>query len=148
MLLWLASKGVSVVTIGDFDYRKFAQEGKKYLKKIYNDDERFEIENKMANLDFEQKVAKKLVKDKRVILIDKKVALKDVKQYLNNRYCIMASINPFKFTGEKGFLAHTVVVLSVDDVVTFHDSGLPAKAHRQVDKKLFSKALKDFIAIK
>ena len=147
-LLWLASKHVSVVTVGDFDYRKFAKEGKKYLKNIYKEKGRFEIEDKMADLDFEQKVAQKLIRDKRVMLVNKKVTLKDLKEYLDNGYYIMASINPLKLTGEKGHVGHTVVVLSIDDIVTFHDAGLPAKAYCEVDKKLFSKALNDFIAVR
>ena len=108
-LLWLDKQGFEVVNVENLDYKKFAKEGRNYLKKIWSA-ETFKAQHEFSDLVWEQSVAKKLIKSK-ICLINETWTLKKIDQFRKRgNYFTMLSINPFAAKGEKGYGSHLVVL--------------------------------------
>ncbi len=140
-LLYLAERGYKVVNIENLDYLAFAKKGEKYLAEIWTP-KVFDIQRKYSDLDREQKIAKKLVKNSTVKLINKEVIFSDIISLMENNYDVMVSINPYTIREEEGYSSHMVVVLGfTDNSVIWHDPGPPGKGSITSPRGLFEKSM-------
>lgn len=137
----LAKMGFSVVNIENLDYKKFAKEGDKYLKKIWSE-EVFDTQDKYSNLKQEKQIAQKMVKDKNITLLNRETTINDVENYFRKDYLVLVSVNPCVFENIKCYWSHIVLITDINDKwVTFHDVGLPGIENRQISLKKFEKAM-------
>lgn len=111
-LIWLADRRFDVVHIENLDYRKFAEQGRAYLRSIYSN-ETFLVQEKMSDLDLEQKNATELVNDKRVSLIYKMPNGEDICAMVAKGYSAMVSIDPFALYGGDGHASHMIVLREI-----------------------------------
>lgn len=140
-LLELSKLGFEVVNIENLNYIKFSQTGEEYLQKIWSP-EVFESQKKFSNLKQEQQVAKKLIKDKKIKLINRQAQIGDIEYYFSNNFTVLVSLNPCVLQKQDCYASHIVVVTGVDSQgVAFHDPGLPAQKNKKVSKKLFEKSM-------
>lgn len=141
-LLFLAQKGFDIINIEIFDYKKFARLGEKYLKRLWTD-EIFQTQKRFSDFKNEQRLAKILIKDKRIKLEKRSATLRDIRYFFRKKYILLCTINPYVLEGKKGYYSHLVVVTDVKkDTITFHDPGpLPLK-NRKVSLKLFMKSMR------
>jgi len=146
-LLYLSQNGYDIIDVCNFDFKRFAREGEKYLKWYYSPDA-YKYQNEYSNFISEQKLIKKAL-DSKIKLVNKKnINIKlETKKYPD--YAIIVSVNNFILNKEKGYDSHLVVVTKISSNYVFlNDPGLPARK-RKVPLKLFNKALNDeFILIK
>ncbi len=140
-LIAFAKMGFDVINIENLNYKKFAKDGKNYLKKIWNK-EVFEIQNRYSDLKQEKKIAQKLIKNDNIKLLNRETTIKDVENYFDRDYLVLVSVNSCVFENKKCYWSHIVLVTDIDDKwVTFHDVGLPAIKNRKISKKKFKKAM-------
>ena len=140
-LLALAEIGFEVINIENLDYKKFAKNGDKYLKKIWTE-EVFSIQNKYSDLKQEQKIAGKMVESEKIKLVNRDVNFSDLENYFKKDYLVLVSVNPCVFENKKCYWSHIVLVTDINEKwVTFHDTGLPAIKNRKISRKKFEKAM-------
>lgn len=133
--------------IGTLDYKKFANDGERYLKDVWGQ-EWYDLQKKHASPNFskEQESAKKLVK-KGLTKRKKFVAKKDIKDYLKNNL-IIALIDPHVIKNTPGSSGHFVVVYTSKSTnFLLHDPGLPPQEQWTVDQDVFMKAYRGDIII-
>jgi len=141
-LLFLAQKGFEVIKIEIFDYKKFARLGEKYLERLWTD-EVYQEQKRFSDFKKEQKLAKLLVKDKRVKLEKRPATLKDIRLLFKKNYILLCTINPCVLRKEKGYYSHLVVVTDVGKhIITFHDPGPLAFKNKTVSLRLFMKSMR------
>lgn len=142
-LLYLNNLGFKIINIENLDYKKFSLSGEKYLKNIWPE-KVFNLQKKYSNLKEEQKIAEKLIRNKAIKLINKKVLFSDLEKYFRNGYLVIVSVNPCVFNNKKCYWSHAVLITDVDSkLVTFHDPGLPPVKNRKITKKKFIKAMSE-----
>jgi hypothetical protein len=140
-LLVLSKMGFDVVNIENLDYKRLAKDGDKYLKNIWSE-EVFNIQNQFSDLKQEQKIAQRMLKDKRFKLINREASFRDIEKYFNEGYMVVVSVNPCVFERKKCYSSHLVLVTDIDSrIITFHDPGLPPVKNKKVSRKLFEKAM-------
>lgn len=141
VFLFLEKFGFEIINIEDFDYAKFARLGEQYLKRIWID-EVFQTQKKFSDLKNEQKLAKKLIKNKKIKLLKRPATISDIKKLFIKNYIILVNINPFILNKKKGYSSHIVIITDMNkSKITFHDSGLPPQKNRKAPIKLFLKAM-------
>lgn len=141
MMLFLAEKGVEVVYITDFNFRKFADKGKPFLK-INWPEKVFEVQDKYSDLNKEQKLTAKILKEKRIKLVTRPALLGDIRKLLKDGYLLMANINPSVLDGKDDYWSHFVLITDAKkDYILFHDPGLPPISERRAHISLFMKAM-------
>jgi hypothetical protein len=141
MMLFLVRLNFEVIYMADFDFYKFAVLGEKYLRNLWSH-KVYETQKRFSDFKQEQKLAKLLIKNKKVKLIKKYPNIKDLKLLYNKEYIILVSINPYRLEKEKGYASHLVIVTNLTKkTITFHDPGLPPHPNRKILIKTFSKAL-------
>lgn len=146
--LWLAKHNFLVIKISNFDYRKFAILGEKYLKKFWVSTV-YETQKQMSDLKYEQYLSKKILSSRNIKLIKRRAKVKDIEKYFNQEFMIVALINPYILKRQKDYSSHSVVITGINKkFVIFHESGLPAKKNKKAPLKLFNKALYDILAVK
>ncbi len=117
-LIWLASRNFQIIHVEDLNYVDFAKYGKTYLKKLYSK-EIFSVQDQMSDLDREQGLAIKLIKDRSIQVINNRWTIEGIETFLDSGYVPLVSVNPFVFENLSGYAAHLVVVC---DFFTNHDS--------------------------
>jgi len=141
-LLFLANKDFEVINIEDFNYKKFSKYGESFLKKNWTE-EMFLVQKKFSDLKNEQKLAGKLVQNKKVILKMKPAMLHDIRLLFKKGYILLSVVNPYVLERRKGYASHLVVIISLGEkTITFHDPGLPPLKNRKTSLKLFLKAMR------
>lgn len=140
-LLFLAKKDFDIVNIEIFDYKKFARIGEEYLKRFWTD-EVFQTQKRLSDFKNERKLAKILVKDKRIRLEKRPATFKDIRLFFKKECILLCTINPYILESKKGYYSHLVVVTDLKkDTIIFHDPGLPPFKNRKVSIKSFMKAM-------
>jgi len=140
-LLAFAKMGFEVVNIENLDYKKFAKDGDVYLKSIWSK-EVFDTQDEFSNLKQEQRIARKLVAQKNITLLNKEASLDLIEFYIKKGFIVLVSINPCVLERKNCYWSHIGIVTGINKkTVTFHDPGLPGYLNRQVDKKLFEKSM-------
>jgi len=141
MLLYLSNRGLEVIEMVDFDSKKFAKEGRAFLKRVWPK-EVFEIQDQYSDFDQEQMLTKELLKEKRVKLEIRVPLLSDMRKLFKKDYLLMTSINPCVINHQDGYRSHFVLITDIGkDYVTYHDPGIPPMPHRKIPLKLFLKAM-------
>lgn len=139
--LFLSEKNMEVRIIGNFDYKKFAKHGTQYLESYWTD-EVYQFQRVYSDFERERKLAKKLVKNRKVILEIRYATLRDIKTLYKNGYILFVPINPWVLERRKGYSSHMVVVTEIKkDTIVFHDPGLPPQKNKETPLKLFLKAM-------
>ena len=143
-LLWLASKGFRIVHVENIDYKRFAKEGRDYLKFVYPANV-FKVQDEMSNLDREQELAKKLVESKAIRIFYGRWSLENVKAQLGPDCVALVSINPCVLLGEEGYASHLVILWEIGTGNSGDDSSVkfldPDKGEMVVSANLFGKAM-------
>lgn len=144
--LWLAKKGFRIIRISDFDYKRFADEGEKYLKWFWMP-EVYEYQKKYSDFKNAQRAVKGLLDYANFIF--RRPLLSDIDKYARKEgSTMMASVNPKVLDHKGGYGNHVVVIESISKkYVVFSDPGLPPEPHRKVTRSLFKKALFELIVI-
>lgn len=141
MIFFLASRGLEVVEIVDFDSQRFAEEGIFFLKENWPR-EVFEAQERYSDLRQEQLLTRKLLKQKRVKLEMRIPLLSDMRRLLKEGYILMTNINPCVINNQEGYWSHFVLIVDIGrDYVIYHDSGLPPEPNKKVSLKVFMKAM-------
>jgi len=140
--LFLVKNGFEVINIEDFDYKKFSKYGENFLKKNWPE-EMFLTQKKFSDLKNEQKLAGKLVQNKKVILKMKPAMLHDIRLLFKKGYILLSVVNPYVLEKTKGYISHLVVITGLSKkTITFHDPGLPPLKNRKTSLKLFLRAMR------
>lgn len=133
--------------ISEMDYKKFSEEGKTYLEKIW-DKEWFELQAKNSSPDFksEQRSAESAVKAG--LFCNQPLSTADIESLLENFFLITLVDGGKLFDGNFSS-GHFVFVYSHNkDSFELHDPGLPPNIKYRIDKKKFINAFGgDVIAI-
>ena len=137
-VLWLRNKGVEVVDIEVFDYKKFIEKKEKYLLSFYGQEAGTE-QIKYTNIKQELIFAKEF--KERVVIDNKIPSKKDIKKLLDSGYILICCINQMALNEKKGYVGHFILVTGCNENYIFiHDPGLPAYENRKVTYELFEKA--------
>jgi len=140
-LLELSKLGFEIINIENLDYKKFAKNGDEYLKSIWSE-EVFSLQNQFSDFKQEQKIAQRMIKEKKFKLINEEASINDVKKYFSKGFMVIVSVNPCVFERKKCYWGHLVLVTDITkNSVTFHDPGLPPIVNKKVNIKLFEKAM-------
>lgn len=139
--IFLAEQGFKIIHIENFDYKKFALSGELYLQKFWTD-EVYQTQKEFSDIKNEQRLAKLLIKEKKITLAKRPATLKDIKYFYKNKYIVSCAINPYVLKKQKGYASHAIIITNLaKDKITFHDPGLPPRKHRTASLKLFFRAL-------
>ena len=155
VLLFLLKMGFDIVYISNFDYKKFAKQGEKYLQFLWRDDI-YQYQKKYSDLKQEQRLATKLAKNKKISFSKRPARFSDLKRLFKNEYLAVVAINPFVLDGENEYGSHLVLITNITkNFIYFHDPGNPPIANRKTSIKRFWKAARypdnnsvDLIAVK
>ena len=138
------SKKYKIIDISNFDFKRFAHEGEKYLKWYYTPSA-YKEQSKYSDFIEEQKLIKKLIKSKVKLIEKERVRVSDIEGHED--YLVIAFINDKILDGLKGYNNHSVVITKISDkCVYYNNPGLPAKK-RRVKKNLFNKAINDEVIL-
>jgi len=141
-LLYLSEHGYKIINICNFNFKRFAHDGEKYLKYYYTPDA-YIYQKKYSDFKKEQKLTKKVLKSKIKLINKPKITLTNLKKYKN--YLIIASVNSNALAKKKGYINHSVVITKITNkYIYFNDPGLPA-GKRKISKKMFLKTINDEI---
>lgn len=140
-MLFMSKIGFDVVNWDIFDYKRFSEQGEKYLKSVWPEDV-FVAQKKHSDFRQEQKFAKKYIESKRIKFVKKWATLKEMEKLFSKNFQIITIINPFVIENENGYGSHSVVITNLEkNFITYHDPGLPPVENRKVPSKLFLKAM-------
>lgn len=140
-LLALSKMDFEIVNIENLDYKKFAKEGDKYLKTIWHKNV-FDKQNQFSDLKQEKRIAKKIIEEEKIKVINREASIKDIERYFSNNFLVAVSINPCVLVKKKCYWSHLVLITDINEkTVTFHNPGLPPIENKKVNKRLFEKAM-------
>lgn len=141
-MLYLAHRGVEVIDIGGgFRYETFARSGEQYLRRLWPG-EIFAEQRRFSNLKQEQKLARALIRQRRVRLINRPATFHDIRRLFREGYVLLCRINPFVLENKDAYGSHTVTLTDVQRrFVRFHDPGLPPRKNRKVAVRGFLRAM-------
>lgn len=142
ILLFLIKLGLEIIYIVDFDYKKFARLGEKYLAASWTD-EVYQIQKSYSDFKKEQEQAKKLIKKiKRITIKNRPAMFRDLRQLIKANCLIMTPVNPCVLNRREGYLSHLVLITDIKgDKIIFHDPGLPPRKNREEPIRSFFKAM-------
>lgn len=136
--LWMQEKGMEIIDIEIFDYKKFIDEKGDYLIYFYGKEAGTE-QIKHSNIDQEMDYAREF--QEKINIQNRIPDKKDLINLLENNYLLICSINAQILNQKKGYVGHFVVVKGYDkDGLFLHDPGLPPHENRKVSFDLFEKA--------
>lgn len=141
-LAGMSKLGLQTALITDFDHLRFSQEGIDYIRCMYGN----EIADwQLANSDVEKsrKISRSLFSSS--VQYECKIPeLGNIRTYQKEGYIVFCGINSKIIDDEKGYRAHSILILDMDDTtVWIHDPGLPPKPHRPVPIQKFVHAWKN-----
>jgi hypothetical protein len=138
--------GTLIISSG-LDYKKFAEEGEEYLKKVMSP-AWYKLQKAHASPNFskEQKEAIKIVK-KGLGKYQKSITKIDIVNYLK-KYLIIALVDPHIIKNTPGQSGHFVVIYdSTKNSFRIHDPGLPPQSKWKVDHDTFMRGFKGNLII-
>ncbi|KKQ87654.1 MAG: hypothetical protein UT09_C0012G0008 [Parcubacteria group bacterium GW2011_GWF2_38_8] len=137
-LLWLKKKGFKIENIGMFDYKRFSEEGEKYLIDFYGE-EIGEAQITHCKVSQEMDNAKKFVEE---IQSEKRVPeIKEIINFLNNEYLVVCVVNSRALNNISGYSGHFILIKGYENnSFIVHDPGLPRQENRKVDFDLFEES--------
>jgi len=137
-LLWLADNGFDVKNTEIFDYKRFTQEGGKYLIEIAGK-EVGEAQITNSDIPQEMEYAKSFLKKiGTAILIP---TINDIKEKLRAGYLVICNVNAHALNQKPGYTGHFVVAKGFNEKgLLIHDPGLPALEYRLVEEGIFESA--------
>lgn len=137
-LLWLAEKGLSVKSIGLFDYLAFAKQGEQYLLDFYGKTVgQSQIDH--SDIPQEQAIAEAYVQ--KAVRETRQAEISDIAVALSTGALVICNVNQKALNDEEGYSGHFVLIYNHDgDSLFLQDPGLPAYAERKVSFAQFTKA--------
>lgn len=137
-LLWLSEKGLSVKSIGLFDYQAFAKEGEKYLLDFYGKKVgQSQVDH--SDIPQEQIIAQKYVQ--KAVRETRLAQITDITAALDSDSHVICNVNLKALNDEEGYSGHFVLIYDYDgDGLLLQDPGLPAHKERKVSFEQFTKA--------
>ncbi|MEW5805384.1 MAG: peptidase C39 family protein [Patescibacteria group bacterium] len=139
-LLFLADLGFEVIYITPFDLKEFSLKGEKFLKSVWTD-EVYQDQKKYSDFKQEQKLAKKLIKDKGISIKRRSTRISDIRKLFSRGFLLMVPVNSLVFEGIKGYYPHIVLINGITKYfIYFHDSGNPPHPNCKASIKKFWRA--------
>jgi hypothetical protein len=137
-LIWMQENGCNVISIGAFDYQKFADEGVNYIFQEFGK-EVGETQEKHSNIEQERRLSRMFLEKVKVELrLPKK---EDIFRLMEEGYVIAINVNAMALDGEKGYAGHLVIIKGYDNEnFILNDPGLPGKENKVVAFDIFEKA--------
>ncbi|MGH7246254.1 MAG: C39 family peptidase, partial [Candidatus Levyibacteriota bacterium] len=137
-LLYMADKGYLVKVIEAFDYKRFIEEGSKYIYQEFGE-EVANAQEKHADIQQGIPLAQKLISkglwEKRTPVVN------DIIAFLEQGYLVICNVNAAELNNKKGYVGHSVVIKGYEDNhFLLNDPGLPPQENRIVDFDIFEKA--------
>lgn len=127
------------------DYKEFAKDGYNYMRSNYSK-EIAELQIRMTNMESEMKNANEMLKYN--IFEKRKLTIKDIENFFNSGWFIIANVNPFVLIGKEGYAGHAVLIVGIDkNNIWLHDPGslydprFSPQPNRKVSKNIFMKSL-------
>lgn len=121
-----------------FDYKKFSQEGKKYIYSLFPKEN---AETIIENSDILSAVKDTKRMLKRKIFRKERIDFIKVEEFFKRSYDIILWVNSGLLNRTNKFTGHFVVLIGFDkNYIYVHDPGLPPRPNRKVSKKHFLKA--------
>ena len=137
-LLWLAEKGLSVVSIGLFDYQAFAEQGESYLLEFYGK------KVGQSQIDHSDVVQEQIIARQyagKAVRETRQAEVSDITTALSSDALVICNVNQKALNDEAGYSGHFVLLYDFgDDFFLLQDPGLPAYPERKVSFAQFTKA--------
>ena len=135
----LAKRGMEVINIEPFDYKRFLKEGEDYLRKAYNQ-ETANYYLHETNINTKRNEIPEFI---RVVKHQtRKATVDDIDNFLIDGYLVGAEINSRILNKKPGFSLHYVLIKRLDDdQYVINDPGLPPLENRKVTRGEFMEAL-------
>ena len=141
MYLWLAEEGFRVAHVEGFSVKRFAREGERYLKELW-DERVYRIQKKFSDFSAAQKDARAALESEKIAFRNMRGTIKVAKRYFLNGWMVLLRVNPYLLRGARGLGSHVVVLTGVGrGAVTLHDPGLPPQKNLRVTNARMKKAL-------
>jgi hypothetical protein len=141
MYNWLADKGLQVRHIELFDVNKFAKEGEKFLKELWNP-EVYKIQSKYSDFRQAQEDARQALESGKVSFEYDAGTISKIQELFMGGYTVLVRVNPFTLRNVNGDGSHVIVVTNVEKyTITLHDPGLPPQESLQVSLNRMKKAM-------
>lgn len=137
-LLHLSNIGYEIKIIEAFDYKRFSQEGSKYIYSEFGN-EVGRSQEEHADIQQGMSLAGNLIK--KGLCTNQIPQIKDILNFLDNGYIVICNINSAKLNNKDGYVGHFVVVKGYKDTqIILHDPGLPPLENRLIDFNSFQLA--------
>lgn len=137
-LIWMQANGFEVINIEVFDYSKFIEKGKDYLREEYGEQVASE-QDLHSDIEKERKIAEQFIQQVKTIF--EIPTQEQIKEFLRDGYLIKCTINSRVINNREGYAGHSVVVKGFDEAgFIIHDPGLPGLENRKVAYDIFEKA--------
>jgi hypothetical protein len=138
MLLELARLGLQVECIEGFDYKRFYEQGKDYVKAIYPSETADYYLDHSNLLDIKPMIPDLLNK---VSIQTRPAGPADLDRLLDDGWLVGIDLNSRALNDRPGFVSHMVVIFGMDkNNYLLHDPGLPPAPNRQVDRRKLAEA--------
>ena len=134
----LLARGFDVINVEDFDFRAFIKNPQEFLKLQYGEDgAREQVAH--SDIEAEKRYAQELLQHgKQEMRIPD---FSDIRSFLGKGFLVVCLINAKALNGQEGYVGHFVVVFACnDEMIAFHDPGLPPTPNRTVVLKDSKKA--------
>lgn len=131
-LVQMQRMGFDIRMIEAFDYERYNEEGRDYLKKFFTKEQyEWQIENSNI-LDLRPHIAEFL---KHINYEKREPTLNDIDSMLDDGRLVFLTINSRALNDEEGYIDHAVLVIARDETTyTVHDPGGEPQANRIVDR--------------
>lgn len=137
-LMWFKKKGYEVIDIEYFDYKRFSEEGEKYILDFAGEEVGM-TQIKYSDIPQEIEISKDFVKEVRPEV--RIPTLKDVRSFLKDGFLVICAVNAHALYKEAGYSGHVVVVKGcTDSSLILHDPGLPPNEDFEVSDNVFFSA--------
>ncbi|MFA6602829.1 MAG: cysteine peptidase family C39 domain-containing protein [Candidatus Shapirobacteria bacterium] len=137
-VLWLQSKGLTVLDIEIFDYQEFVDKKEHYLLSYFGQDvgkEQITHSDIDKELAYSKEFCEKINIQKRIPDIN------DIRNLLDEGYLLVCCLNSQALNNRDGYIGHFVVVKGYEiEGLIINDPGLPAFENRIVSQSQFEKA--------
>lgn len=137
-LLSLIQLGFEIVIIDAFDYKRFLDNGVKYLEDEYGKEVAL-AQQKNSDIENAMKHIKKLLEID--LHFEKNPSIEVLKKYIDKGYLLICNVNSSQLNNNPGYIGHFVVIYRITEThIEFHDPGLPPYESRRETIENFSKA--------
>lgn len=137
-MITLAKMGFEVERLWDFDYKKFSEQGKRYLQDRYGK-EIAAIQLRYSDLKQELRVAQEFVR--LFGAVTRPAKFSDIRKFMEKGFVLICNVNSQVLKDQPGWTGHFVVVTGLDRKrIYFHDPGLPGRKNRRISREKFRQA--------